>query len=167
MRSSLRVNKQCCWVLLINRSPVKGAVSGPERSNVSCLRDRSSRNVRKQTDGATPCGQVVDPRAPLSRGPLKNGQLHYPLPPWKAVKACVNTESPSSDTLRVRDKISMISPNGIIPFPPSLKSPPALVQGEPAELVKLCEVFGEGRQHFGCSEIQSKAWIRVQGHCSQ
>lgn len=69
MRSLLRISKQCCSVLLINRSPVKGAVSGPEESPVSCLGDRSSRNVREQADGAIPGRQVVDPR-------VRNNQLH-------------------------------------------------------------------------------------------
>ena len=40
MRSSLRFSKQCCSVLLTNRSPLKEAVSGRNDSRDSCLPDR-------------------------------------------------------------------------------------------------------------------------------
>lgn len=160
MRSLLRVNKQCCSVLLINRSPVKGAVSGPEESNVSCLWDRSSRNVRKQADGATPCGQVVDPRAPLSCGSLKKRPTSLTLSSQKAENACANTECTSSDTLRVRDKISGRSPKGISPFFFPTEVTSCLGAGWVHLVKTLWGVWG-GKAPFWVFRDPKQAWLRV------
>lgn len=73
IRSSPRFNKQCCSVVLTNRSPIKGAVSGRNGSRDSCLPD--AEEFQECTVTSRWCNSVVGTvltQVPLSCGSLRD-----------------------------------------------------------------------------------------------
>ena len=110
MRSLLRISKQCCSVLLINRVTSESSRVGQWRLMSAVYElgvpgiDRNKQTVQSRG------GQVDDPRVSLSCGSLRNVNLISPVFPQKALNVCANTECNSSDRPRVSGTISTISP---------------------------------------------------------